>query len=58
LETDRLWEKLTGTFRTQLLPQTTHAKDSGTLHVRGEDDDIISHTLEFVSLRMPWTKLL
>src|SRR5262249_26870226 len=25
-----------------------HAKDSGTLHIRGEDDDIISQTLEFV----------
>src|SRR6266568_4529703 len=48
LETDRLWEKLTGAFRAQLLQQTTHAKDSGTLHIRGEDDDSISQTLEFV----------
>ena len=47
LGTDRLWEKLTGAFRAQLLQQTTHAKDSGTLHIRGENDDIISHTFEF-----------
>src|SRR5262249_51786527 len=48
LETDRIWEKFTGAFFTQLLQQTAHAKDSGTLHIRGEDDDIISQTLEFV----------
>src|SRR5262245_26692647 len=47
LKTDCIWEKLTGAFLAQFPQQTTHAKDSGTLHIRGENDDIISHTLEF-----------
>jgi len=42
LETDCIWKKLPGALLTQLVQQTTHARDSGTLPVRGKDDDIIS----------------
>src|SRR5215475_11121008 len=48
LKTDCLWEKLTSAFLAQFLQQTTHTKDSGTLHIRGENNDIISHMLEFI----------